>query len=184
MSDELLAPYSWLLSLLRFAMSHFHLSFPCFYLFLGFASLWRLIWFLIPFSRSRWRGLDIYIKKTGTPMTLIWKPLTSKDQAMSKTGEHISSCRHISRAVHGKVLTSVHENSRSVRLTRPFCTPVASPGSCWFVDVVVFRPEQFCKNPCSLLMALCNGAPVLLLNIILFSISTIHNLHTVASNID
>lgn len=33
-------------------------------------------------------------------------------------------------------------------------------------------------------MALCSGAPVLLLNTVLFSISIIHYLHAVASNIE
>lgn len=39
------------------------------------------------------------------------KLLTSKGQATSKTAEHVSNCRYVSRGVHGNVLTS---NSLSV----------------------------------------------------------------------
>lgn len=68
----------------------------------------------------------------------------------------------------------------SPQLTGPFCTSATSPGSCWFVDVVALWLQQFCSPP----VALCSSVSVLLLNIVLFSISTMHNLHPVASNID
>lgn len=95
----------------------------------------------------------------------------------SGTAEHVSSCTQKGSDLSPRQLPVC-------QFTGPFCTPVPSSGSCWFVDAVVFRPQQFSENHCYPLTALCSGAPVLLLNTILFSISTIHNLHTVASNIE
>lgn len=46
------------------------------------------------------------------------------------------------------------------------------------------EPSRAAKNPCYLLTALCSGAPVLLLNTVLFSISIIHDSYAVASNIE
>lgn len=40
------------------------------------------------------------------------------------------------------------------------------------------------KKSCYPLLVLCSGAPVLLLNTVVFSISIIHNSHAVASNIE
>lgn len=46
------------------------------------------------------------------------------------------------------------------------------------------EPSRAAKKPCYPLTALCSGAPVLLLNSVLFSISIIHNSYAVASNIE
>lgn len=71
------------------------------------------------------------------------------------------------------------------QLSGPFCTCVAPTGSRWFVVVVVFSTPAVLQKPLLPTHAsLCSDAPARLLNTVLFSISTIHNSHAVASNIE